>query len=79
MRGRKPQKVTLGEIVVVAGKLIFLLMSSFNQMAGTATLFQWLADHCAYTRAAINDRLDDRQAPFAATKGLTSLTTPPTA
>ena len=39
MRGRKPHKVTLGEIMVVAGKLIILLMSCLNKMdrGGTAT------------------------------------------
>ena len=33
IRTRQSQKATLGEIMVLAGKLIFLFMSCFNKMA----------------------------------------------
>ena len=50
-RKRGDQLVSLGEIMTIAGKLIFLLMSCFNKMArgGLQPFFQWLALNAAYT------------------------------
>ena len=47
IRSNQDQMVSLGEIMVLAGKLIFLLMSCFNKMArgGLQPFFQWLANN----------------------------------
>ena len=54
IRCRQDQMVSLGEIMVLTGKLIFLLMSCFNKMArgGLQPFFQWLSDHSAYSSTA---------------------------
>ena len=50
-RSREDQQVSLGEMMTTAGKLIFLLMSSFNKMArgGFQPFFHWLPDNSAYS------------------------------
>jgi len=55
-RNRENQLVSLKEIMTIAGKLIFLMMSCFNKMArgGLQPFFQWLAQHSAYTTNGIS-------------------------
>ena len=64
--------------MVLAGKLMFLLMSCFNKVArgGLQPFFQWLSDHCAYSSTTTNDRLDGQRSSSALSKGQASLTTP---
>ena len=73
-RARKDHLVSLGEIITIAGKSIFLLMSCFNKMArgGLQPFFQWLSDHSAYsnsTRSVTDNtkRITVRQRPTALT------------
>ena len=49
IRSRQDQMVSLGEIIVIAGKNIFLLMSCFKKMAtgGVQPFFQWLSNKSA--------------------------------
>ena len=46
IRNRSSQHATLLEIMVLGGKLIFLLMSCFDKMArgGLQSFFQWLSE-----------------------------------
>ena len=59
-RSRDDQKVSLGEIMTIAGKLIVLLMSCFNTMArgGLQPFYQWLAEHSAYSSLMTNSNTD---------------------
>ena len=54
IRQRSSQKATLGEIMVLGGKLIFLLMSCFDKMArgGLQSFFHWLSENSAYDTTA---------------------------
>ena len=56
IRFRQDQMVSLGENMVLAGKLIFLLMSCLNQMArgGLQPFLQWLANNSAYGSPTCN-------------------------
>ena len=78
IRTRQSQKATLGEIMVLAGKLIFLLMSCFNKMArgGLQPFFQWLSDHCTYSSTTSSDRLDGKKGSSAPSAAQASLTKP---
>ena len=54
IRQRESQQATLGEIMVLGGKLIFLLTSCFDKMArgGLQSFFHWLSENSAYTAPA---------------------------
>ena len=51
LRERRSQQSTLGEMMVLGGRLIFQLMGCFDKMArgGLQPFFHWLSEHFAYS------------------------------